>query len=104
MLLNHLKNLFSGNFDMNNSFEILTDSSSDEDLPHLSRPRRKTETSTDNTENGTSSDDNTLPIAVNVTFHYKHNVIVESFPNNAKGSVSNISHCTVNIVTTVLYH
>lgn len=86
--------LFSENYDLNQSFAIITDSSSEDDLPQLSSSGIRNTQQTRNTNAGESEDDDTLPLTTQVTFYYKHAVIKESFPNNSKGHVRNLNTIT----------
>jgi len=78
--------LCSGNFDLNQSFEIITDSSSDEDLPRFDNSSKMVVTNIDEFSSAATND--TLPLTVDVTFHTKDGTFVKTFPNNARSSVS----------------
>ncbi|XP_033758492.1 uncharacterized protein LOC117340824 [Pecten maximus] len=78
------------NFELSQPFTILTDSSSDENLPSLLMPTQKRDTPSPATcqkEANTSSDDDTLPLVIEVVFHHESTTISETFPNNTLGSV-----------------
>ncbi|XP_033747514.1 uncharacterized protein LOC117332638 [Pecten maximus] len=78
------------NFELSQPFTILTDSSSDENLPSSLMPTQKRDTPSPATcqkEANTSSDDDTLPLVIEVVFHHESTTISETFPNNTLGSV-----------------
>jgi hypothetical protein len=71
---------FSANYEDHNPFEIVSTSSSDNDLPSISPKILKNQDCDEN--------DDTLPLTTDVYFHVDGSVLIESFPNNARGSVS----------------
>lgn len=79
--------------------EILSTTSSEESLPLLSRPKKRSEVRHSvNVESSTDTED-TIPLSIDVTFHYQNSIFMETFPNNSKGSVSIV----VYVVFTRLY-
>jgi len=81
--------IFLGNFEINQPVEILSASSSDEDLPTINLqksnpvPVREPEV-----HQSSSSDTDTLPLSIDIVFYFGTESLQETFPNNIKCSVS----------------
>jgi len=92
-----LNYLCTDNFEFSHPLTIISDSSSDEELPTLSTPTAKKQDETVPASYPiASSDDDTLPLVTEVIFHHGTNTIKESFPNNTQGSVSNLDEVYVS--------
>ncbi|XP_069109861.1 uncharacterized protein [Argopecten irradians] len=76
----------TGNFHANQAIELWTSSSSDEDLPTLQTTTSREPTLDSNVElEDENQNDDTIPLSVEVTFHFADIEFVETFPNNASG-------------------